>query len=110
MVYDAFKTHKTDNVKELLAINDNLALGPVACKSKYQPLDVCINKPFEGVLRNFWEDCVANIFANVRFLSFHRHRDKILLTWLLKTLITWKITPMSLKIHFVFVKSQKMTG
>ena len=80
MVYDAFKTHKTDNVKELLAINDNLALGPVACKSKYQPLDVCINKPFEGVLRNFWEDCVANIFANVRFLSFHRHRDKILLT------------------------------
>ena len=79
MVYDVFKAHKTDNMKELLAINnDNLAL--VSCKSKYQPLDVCINKPFEGVLRNFWEDSVANIFANVRFLSFHRHRDKILLT------------------------------
>ena len=81
MVYDAFKAHKTDNVKVLLATNNtNLVPVPAGCKSKCQPLDMCINKLFKGILRNFWED--------VRVLSFHRHRDKILLTGLLKALIT----------------------
>ena len=62
MVYVAFKAHKTDNVKVLLETNNsNLVLVPVGCSSKCQPLDVCINKSFTGILRNFWEDCVANI-------------------------------------------------
>ena len=88
MIYDAFKAQKTDKVKVLLATNNtNLALVPAGCTIKCHALDVCINninKPFKGVLRNFWEDYVASIVTNftetkkqqVRVLSFHRHRDK----------------------------------
>ena len=35
------------------------------CTSKCQPLDVCINKPFKGVLRNCWQDYVADIVTNL---------------------------------------------
>ena len=38
---------------------------PPGCTSKCQPLDVCINKPFKGVLRNCWKDYVADIVANL---------------------------------------------
>ena len=66
MVYDAFKAHKTDDVKVLLATkNTYLVLVPAGCASKGQPLDVCINKPFKDVLRNFWEDVVANNVTNL---------------------------------------------
>ena len=34
------------------------------CTSKGQPLDVCINKPFKGVLSNCQEDYVADIVTN----------------------------------------------
>ena len=35
MVYDAFKTHKTDNAKVLLATNNtDLVIVPAACTSK----------------------------------------------------------------------------
>ena len=37
---------------------------PPACTSKCQPLDICINKPFKGVLHNCWEDYVADIVTN----------------------------------------------
>ena len=62
MVYDAFKAYKINNVKVLLATNyTNLALVPAGCTSKCYPLDVCINKTFQGVLRNFREDYVTNL-------------------------------------------------
>ena len=36
MVYDAFKAHKTDNLKALLAMNNtNLVLVPAGCTSNY---------------------------------------------------------------------------
>ena len=38
---------------------------PPACTSKCQPLDICINKPFKGVLHNCWEDYVADIVTNL---------------------------------------------
>ena len=42
MVYDDFKTHKTDNVKVLLATaNTNLARLPAGFTSKCQLLDLC---------------------------------------------------------------------
>ena len=66
MVYDAFKAHTTDEMKAVLSINStNLIMVPPGCTSKCQPLDVCINKPFKGVLRNCWEDYVADIVTNL---------------------------------------------
>ena len=66
MVYDAFKAHKTKKVKVLLATNNtNLVLVPAGCTSKCQGLDVCNNKPFECVFRNFWEDYVTNVVTKL---------------------------------------------
>ena len=66
MVYDAFKAHTTDEMKAVLSINStNLIMVPPGCTSKYQPLDVCINKPFKSVLRNCWKDYVADIVTNL---------------------------------------------
>ena len=54
MVYDAFKTHTTDEMKLVLSINGtNLIVVPPGSTSKFQTLDVTINKPFKGVLRNY---------------------------------------------------------
>ena len=66
MVYDAFKARKTDEMKAVLSINStNLIMVPPGCTSKCQPLNVCINKPFNGALRNCWEDYVADIVTNI---------------------------------------------
>ena len=66
MVYDAFKAHTTDKMKAVLSNNrTNLAMVPPGCTSKCQPLDAFINKPFKGVLRNCWEDNVADIVNNL---------------------------------------------
>ena len=66
MVYDAFKAHTTDEMKAALSINStNIIMVPPGCTSKCQPLDVCINKPFKGVLRNCWEGYVADIMTNL---------------------------------------------
>ena len=47
MVYDAFKTHETDNGKVLLATNNtDLVIVPAGSTSTCQPLDACVNKPF----------------------------------------------------------------
>ena len=71
MVYDAFKAHKTDNVKVLLATNNtNLVLAP-AC------INACINKPFKGVLSNFWEDYVTNIVTNLTETEQQRESFKL---------------------------------
>ena len=56
----------TDEMKAALSINStNLIMVPPGCTQKCQPLDVCINKPFKGVLRNCWKDYVADIVANL---------------------------------------------
>ena len=56
----------TDEMKAALSINStNLIMVPPGCTSKCQPLDVCINKPFKGVLRNCWEDHGAYIVTNL---------------------------------------------
>ena len=66
MVYNAFKARKTDEMKAVLSINStNLIMMPPDCTSKCQSLNVCINKPFNGVLRNCWEDYVADIVTNI---------------------------------------------
>ena len=66
MVYDAFKAHTTDEMKAVLSVNStNLIMVPPGCYSKCQSLDVCISKPFKGVLRNCWEDYGAYIVTNL---------------------------------------------
>ena len=66
MVYDAFKAHTTEEMKAVLSINStNLIMLPSGCTSKCQSVDVGINKPFKGLLRNYWEDCVADIVTNL---------------------------------------------
>ena len=66
MVHDAFKAHTTDEMKTLLSINStNLIMVSPGCTSRCQPLDVCINKPFKGVLCKCWEDYVADIVTNL---------------------------------------------
>ena len=66
MVYDAFKAHTTEEMKAVLSINStNLIMVLSGCTSKCQPVDVGINKPFKGLLRNCWEDCVADIVTNL---------------------------------------------
>ena len=50
MVYDVFKACTTDEIKAVLSINStNLIMASPGCTSKYQPLDVCVKKPFKGV-------------------------------------------------------------
>ena len=38
---------------------------------------MCINKPFKGVLRNFWEDYVANIVTNLTETEQQRKSFKL---------------------------------
>ena len=65
-------------MKALLATkNTNLVLVSAGCTSKCQPLHVCINKPFKGVLRNFWEDYVANIATNLTETEQQRESFKL---------------------------------
>ena len=78
MVYDAFKAHKTDNVKVLLAKNNtNLALVAASCTSKCQPLDMYINKSFKGALSNFWKGYVASIVTNLTETEKQRESFKL---------------------------------
>ena len=60
LVYDALKEQTFDEMKVVLSISStNLITVIPGCTSKCQPIDVCINKPFKGVLRNCLEDYVA---------------------------------------------------
>ena len=69
----------TDEMKAALSINStNLIMVPPGCTSKYQPLDVCINKPFKCVLRNCWEDYVVDIVTNLS--EEEQNSDKFRLT------------------------------
>ena len=66
MVYDAFKAHTTDKMKAVLSVNcTNLIMVPPGCTSRCQPLDVCVDTPSKGVLRNCWEDYIADIVTNL---------------------------------------------
>ena len=50
------KVYTTNEMKAVLPISSiNLIMVPPGCTSKSQPLDICINKLFKGVLQNRWE-------------------------------------------------------
>ena len=60
MVMDTFKAYFTDNVAAAMLIGHTAVVKvPAGFTIKVQPLDVCVNKPFKSLLREFWEDHVA---------------------------------------------------
>ena len=55
LLFDAFAVHLTDGVKnQLLEGKSDIAAKPAGCTSKYQPMDVCLNKPFKAILTKCW--------------------------------------------------------
>jgi hypothetical protein len=61
MVYDSFKGHLEESVKEKFRENGfDLAVIPGGLTSICQPLDVAINKPFKDYLRKEWHLWMAN--------------------------------------------------
>ena len=61
MVYDSFKGHLEESVKEKFREHDfNLAVIPGGLTSICQPLDVAINKPFKDNLRKEWHLWMAS--------------------------------------------------
>ena len=61
MVWDSFRGHLTDAVKDLLARrNVDVAVIPGGLTSNLQPLDKCINKPFKAKLRMLYDTWMVN--------------------------------------------------
>ena len=54
LVFDMFEVHLKDDVLKENNISHVLILG--GCKSKIQPLDVCLNKTFTAYIRGVWEE------------------------------------------------------
>uniref|UniRef100_A0A452GLF8 DDE-1 domain-containing protein n=1 Tax=Gopherus agassizii TaxID=38772 RepID=A0A452GLF8_9SAUR len=65
-VWDMFRVHKTDEVKN---VNKNmkttLAIIPGCLTSVLQLLDVCLNKPFKGRLRKMWSQWMCSGMAKL---------------------------------------------
>ena len=60
LVFDSFETHKTEQVKRSLkSENTDLSVIPGGLTSILQPLDVCLNKPFNDRLRQRWMTWMA---------------------------------------------------
>lgn len=61
LVWDQFRAHKTDKVKEKCAsLNTTQAMIPGGLTSILQPLDVVLNKPFKDRMRQKWMDWMAS--------------------------------------------------
>lgn len=55
LVWDMFRAHITDSVKEKAKnLKTDLCVIPGGLTSMLQPLDVCLNKPFKDRLRHIW--------------------------------------------------------
>ena len=61
LVWDAFRAHLTDGVKDLLSRrNVDVAVIPGGLTPVLQPLDKCINKPFKAKVRAQYEAWMVN--------------------------------------------------
>ena len=61
LVWDRFQSHLTDNSKTHLARNNtDIAVIPGGLTSVLQPLDVSVNKPFKGNVREQWNEWMMN--------------------------------------------------
>ena len=81
LVWDSFRGHLTDAVKDLLARrNVDVAFIPGGLTSVLQPLDKCIDKPFKAKLRMLYETWMVNgpfIVAYITFFFFSVTKHEI---------------------------------
>ena len=55
LVWDQFRCHRTEAIKNTLSeLKTKLAVIPGGLTSQLQPLDVSINKPFKGFMKEKW--------------------------------------------------------
>ena len=61
-MFDAFAAHLTDDVEsQLLEVKTNALAIPAGCTSKCQPMDVCLNKSFKGILQKCWVNYISSV-------------------------------------------------
>ena len=61
LVWDMFRSHITENSKARLSrTNTDIAVIPGGLTSLLQPLDVSLNKPFKGNVREEWNNWMLN--------------------------------------------------
>lgn len=61
LVFDAFRGHLTDELKDMLYEEQcDLAIIPGGLTCKLQPLDVSVNKPFKQYIREEYENWLTN--------------------------------------------------
>ena len=66
LTFDAFSAHKMDDVQSKLVKNkSDILIVPPGCTSKFQPTDVCINKPFKAILCKCWVNYVSKIIKQM---------------------------------------------
>ena len=66
LTFDAFSAHKTDDVQsKLVESKSDILMIPLGCTSKCQPMDVCINKPFQVILRKCWVTYISKIIEQL---------------------------------------------
>ena len=84
LVWDSFRGHLTDAVKDLLVRqNVDAAVIPGGLRSVLQPLDKCINKPFKAKLRMLYETWMVNgQFTYTPSGKKRVLRKELVLTWI----------------------------
>uniref|UniRef100_A0A674I2H4 DDE-1 domain-containing protein n=1 Tax=Terrapene triunguis TaxID=2587831 RepID=A0A674I2H4_9SAUR len=66
LVWDMFRAHKTDEVKNVAKnMKTTLAVIPGGLTSVLQLLDVCLNKPFKDRLRKMWSEWMCSGMAKL---------------------------------------------
>ena len=62
LTFDTFAAHLTDDAESQLleAKTDTLAISP-GCTSKCQPMDVCLNSPFNTTLWKCWVNYISSV-------------------------------------------------
>ena len=73
---------------------------PSGCTSKCHPPDVWINKPFKGILHNFWKDYIASIVTDLSQDVQRSENCKLpspsrqfIINWVVEDLSSWNSHP-----------------
>ena len=83
----------TDDVSALLSrSNVTSAAIPGGCTSKIQPLDVCLNKPFKGLLRNKWMDYMQQAVSEDETSQIKPATKQQVVDWVVKSFLVCGIS------------------